>query len=71
MHADAAPVQPLAAPCVALFALLTPHKRGVRPQVPGGRCFLRAKDGKEQRLLAALEKDARVLSIKEQLPRLD
>lgn len=39
MHADAAPVQPLAAPCAALFALLAPHKRAVRSQLPDGRWF--------------------------------
>lgn len=33
MHADAAPVQPLAAPCVALFALLMPYKRAPRSQM--------------------------------------
>lgn len=60
MHADAVPVQPLAAPCVALFALLMPHKRAVRSQIPDGRSFFQAKDGKEQRPLADLDKDARV-----------
>lgn len=69
MHADAAPVQPLAAPCVALFALLMPHKRAPRSQMAA--VFSERRMEKSSDRLADLDKDARVLSIKEQLPCLD